>query len=158
MLVVMVSQNTLQIIQFGNSLKSCHLPNCRRKIFGKNWEWISDEFMQIFVSQQSKKCHRDGWFGILDASLEALIDIEPKWMPKTADYILWVSIQIYYWTRLNVDKKVRIWTELGWSLGLWLGTGIGLWLGTGDPKSLKVREIFDKVWLGTGDPKKFKIW
>ena len=37
-----------------------------------------DEFMQIFVSEQSKKCHGDGWFGILVASLEALIDIEPK--------------------------------------------------------------------------------
>ena len=43
----------------------------------RNWSEF-DEFMQIFVSEQSKKCHGDGWFGILVASLEALIDIEPK--------------------------------------------------------------------------------
>ena len=45
---------------------------------------------------------------------------------------------------------------ISWS-GWGLRIGIGLWLGTGDPKSLKVREIFDKVWLGTGDPKKLKV-
>ena len=43
--------------------------------------------MQIFVSEQSKKCHRDGWFGILVALLEALIDIELKQMPKSAHHI-----------------------------------------------------------------------
>ena len=57
-----------------------------------------DEFMQIFVSEQSKKCHWDGWFGILVASLGALIDIEPKQTPKLADHIqgrFLVLIKIY---------------------------------------------------------------
>ena len=75
------------IHQFGNSLKVVICLTAVERSLVKNWERIWDEFIIYanfcLLTKQKMSLRRLVWN--FDASLGALIDIEPKWTPETGD-------------------------------------------------------------------------